>query len=373
VIPFAFGVFFAFGIGLVLVGSNQAELARDLGLDLAGSGLLGAVVALGIGVGVSASGPLVDRLPRRPILVAAALVAAAALLGVEPSMSVPRALAHLWLLGVGIGVHETLVNVSITERHAARAARTLLFVHSAVTLGAVAGPPAIGWLGATWDWTASFRAAGLLQLGLAAAALAVRFPEPPQAHPSRRVPLRAVWRPGLAPLLLIGFSYVGVETTLTLFAVPYATGPLGLSEARGLAAISSLWLGLLAGRLLLLALVREVGAGWLVAAGLLGGAVIAAGIGGGSARIELWFGAVGTVMGLVFPVMIALTAALVPEARGTATGLVAGAGAFGGFAVPWLHGAIGDAAGVAPALWSLAPWCAVMALAAGSVGRRLAR
>jgi fucose permease len=187
------------------------------------------------------------------------------------------------------------------------------------------------------------------------------------------VPLRAVWRPGLAPLLLIGFSYVGVETTLTLFAVSYATGPLGLSEARGLAAISSLWLGLLAGRLLLLALAREVGAGSLVAAGLLGAVVIAAGIGGGSSQVELVFGAVGAVMGLVFPVMIALTAALVPEARGTATGLVAGAGAFGGFAVPWLHGAIGDAAGVTPALSSLAPWCAVMTLAAWSVGRRLAR
>jgi fucose permease len=270
-------------------------------------------------------------------------------------------------------VHETLVNASIAERHGARAARSLLFVHAAVTLGAVVAPPAIGWMAAAWDWTASFRAAGLLQLGLAAAAFAVRFPEPPQAHPSRRVPLRAVFRPELLPLLLIGFAYVGVETTLTLFAVPYATGALALPASRGLGAISSLWLGLLAGRLLMLALVRDVDSRSLVVAGLLGAAAIAGGIGGGSARIELWFGAIGAVMGLVFPVMIALTAALVPEARGTATGLVAGAGAFGGFAVPWLHGAIGDVAGAGPALWSLAPWCAAVALAAWVVGRRLAR
>ena len=45
-------------------------------------------------------------------------------------------------------------------------------------------------------------------------------------------------------------------------------------------------------------------------------------------------------------------------------GLVAAAGALGGFVVPWLTGALGDAAGVGIALGSLAAWSLVIAIAA---------
>jgi nitrate/nitrite transporter NarK len=87
---------------------------------------------------------------------------------------------------------------------------------------------------------------------------------------------------------------------------------------------------------------------------------------GVAARLEivLVWGATGFALGFVFPVMIALAAARFPEARGSAVGLVAGAGALGGFAVPWLHGALGDRLGLAAALLWLAPWCAAVALAA---------
>ena len=54
-LPFCFTSFVAFGLGLVLVGANQAELSRQLGVQLAGSGMLAAALSLGLGVGVVAS------------------------------------------------------------------------------------------------------------------------------------------------------------------------------------------------------------------------------------------------------------------------------------------------------------------------------
>ena len=51
-LPLAFAAFLLFGVMLVLVGANQAELARDLGIDLAGSGLLVSLLSVGLGVGV---------------------------------------------------------------------------------------------------------------------------------------------------------------------------------------------------------------------------------------------------------------------------------------------------------------------------------
>ena len=94
--------FTVFGFLLVLVGTCQEALSRDLGLDLAQFGLLGAVLALGIGAGVIIAGPVVDRLPRRPVLVGASLVASAALFGVERSAAFERMLVHVLAAGFGV-------------------------------------------------------------------------------------------------------------------------------------------------------------------------------------------------------------------------------------------------------------------------------
>jgi fucose permease len=80
--------------------------------------------------------------------------------------------------------------------------------------------------------------------------------------------------------------------------------------------------------------------------------------------VELLFGVVGAALGCVFPLMVALAGERLPDDRGLASGVVVAAGALGGFAIPWLHGAIGDAAGVAVGVASLAVWCVAIAAAA---------
>jgi len=370
VIALAFGAFLLFGVMLVLVGANQAELARDLELDLAGSGLLVSLLSVGLGVGVLGAGPLVDRVPRRPLFVASALVAAAALLSIDRSMGLSRAGLHLAAIGVGLGVYETLLNVVVGELHGARAAKPLSFVHSAATLGAMSGPALAVWLAALADWSWSFRALGVGHLLLAAAAFAVPFPPPARtAHAAGPGLLPPGAARALLPFALISFAYVGVETALSVLAVPYATQALGLPEAHGVAAISALWAGLLAGRLALLLARGAIDARYLVLAGAAGALVLGAGVAVRLAPIELLFGATGAALGLVFPLMVALVGERAGPARGTATGLVVGAGALGGFTLPWLHGALGDVAGPAFAVGTLAAWAALVAAAAWSVKR----
>jgi fucose permease len=361
----AFAAFLLFGVMLVLVGANQAELARDLELDLAGSGLLVSLLSVGLGVGVLGAGPLVDRLPRRPLFVGASLVAAAALLSVDRSMDLARAGVHLAAIGIGLGVYETLLNTIVGELHGTRAAKPLTLVHSGATLGAIGGPALAASLAAFADWSWSFRALGAGHLVVAVAALAVPFPGPAADHPAARpalLPSGATRT--LLPFALISFAYVGVETALTILAVPYATGAMGLVEARGVAAISAFWAGLLAGRLALLLARGAIDARYLVFAGTAATLVLGAGTAARVAPIELFFGVAGATLGLVFPLMIALVGERAGSARGTATGLVVGAGALGGFALPWLHGALGDAVGPGFAVGSLAAWAVLLAAAA---------
>jgi fucose permease len=370
VLALAFVGFVAFGVVLVIVGANQGDLATALSLDLSASGLLGASLSLGIGGGVLVSGPLVDRWPRRPLFVGSSAAATAALLAVNAEIGFPRAFAALFALGFALGFYETLLNTVVVERHAPRAARPLTFVHSGATLGAMLGAPAIAWLAARSGWTATFTASAAVFGALAVAGLALRL-DPPARPEATFADEPGEGRVTLAILPFAGVAacYVGVETAVTLFATPYARA-LELGVERGVAAISAFWLGLLLGRLGFLAWRGPVDSRLLVAAGFASAALLGAGVVAETHALELLVGGAGLFLGFVFPVFVALTTQRFPAARGTATGLVTGAGAAGGFAVPWLAGAVGDRFGIAAAFLSLAGWCLALAACAIAARRR---
>ena len=363
-----FSAFFCFGVVLALAGASQPEIAADLGLDLARSGLLVSTLAIGIGIGVVGAGPLFDRHARRPLFVGSTLLAAAALIFVDAGIGYTRLLVHLIAIGIGIGAYDTLINALVIERYRERAARPMTLVHAGATVGAMLGPPLIGFAAAQLHWTASFRWTGYIHLVLAAAMLVYPFPKPRarlvRRHKSDRM-FGLLATPALLPFAAIAFAYVGVEASMTVFAVPYAKDVLQLSPDHGRLAISAFWLGLLAGRVGSAASEKWLQPRLFVAAGILGAACIVAGVVSKSAEVLAIFGLTGFAWGCVFPLMISLAGRQFPRTPGTAAGLAAGFGAAGGFAVPWLTGAVGDSWGVTSAVGSLAIWS--LLIAAGGV------
>jgi fucose permease len=364
-----FAVSFAvFGVVLVLPGAHQADLARALGLDLAESGQIASVMAAGIGIGVVGAGPLFDRMRRRPLFVASLALAAAGLLTVEAEMSFARWLVHMALVGVGIGAYDTLINASVVERYHERAATPMSLIHAMAAVGAIAGPLIAAELATQDTWVRSFHALGAAHGLLAGACAFIAFPAPvPHAElaeeTARPRALRAVAR-AVLPFAAVAFAYVGVEASMTMFAVPYASQALALPEWRGGRAISAFWLGLLLGRVGILLLPYPLGARSLLGAGLLAAVALAGCVVSRVGIVEATFFATGVALGCVYPVMVTLAGQRVPWARGTAAGLAAGAGALGGTAVPWLTGALGDALGVALGIASLAGWCLLIAASA---------
>jgi MFS family permease len=372
VLALSFASFFAFGVALVIVGTNQADLAADLRLDLAESGLLGASLSLGIGAGVLLSGPLVDRGPRRPLFLGASAAAAVALSAVSDNAGLTGALVCLATLGFALGFYETLLNTVVAERYREAAARPLTLVHTGATLGAVLGAPALAWIAARAGWVAGFRASAAMFVALGAVGLAFSFERPrAEGAPASGKPVVGRVGLGIAPFAGVAACYVGVETALTLFATPYAESALGIGGERGVAGISAFWLGLLVGRLAFLAWRGPVDARLLVAAGLAAALALGAGVAAQLRALEALLFATGLCLGLVFPVFVLLAALRFPDARGTATGIVTGAGAAGGFVAPWLTGLLGDARGVRAAFLSLAVWCLILAACAAlALGRR---
>jgi fucose permease len=370
-LPYCFAAFVVFGSVLVLVGANQADLSSALGLGLAGTGLLVSALSIGLGIGVVAAGPLFDRYPRRRLFAGSTLLAGVALLAVAPDDGFASWLLLMAITGLGIGAYDTLINAVVAQHFGVLSARPMSVMHSAASLGAVLGPLLVGWLSIHFHWTASFTWIGAAHVALALGAFFVAFPVPdtrPVVSSAESPPDRVRWT-GLLPFAGVAFAYVGIEAAMTIIAVPYATLALGLGAERGRLAISAFWLGLFLGRIGAIALRRPLDTSVLLAAGALAALLIFAAAIFAAPAPELPFLAAGLALGCVYPVMISLAAQRFPHARGTAAGLAAGAGALGGFAIPWITGALGDGGGVTLAFGSLSLWSIMLACCAAAARR----
>jgi len=352
--------FVVFGVALVLPGAVQPALAAALGLDLAASGLVASALSLGLGVGVVAGGPLADRLPRRPLFAGASALAAAAGLALAYFPSFAGALAATAGIGLGAGLYETLLNAAIPERRPEAAAARLSLLHACATLGAALGAPALGPFAVAHGFTAAYGALGAGFAVVAALGLALRFPAPPRAR--HDAPVAPASFAALGPWMAGAFAYVGLETALSVFAVPHAEST-GYAAARGMRALSAFWLGLLLARVAFAASRRPAQPRLLRLAGSVGALVLAAGAALPVAP-EALFLAAGLALGVVFPLLVVFAGEALPARRATAVGLVVGAGSFGGFAVPWGVGALGDRLDTHAALGALAACALSIALAA---------
>jgi fucose permease len=349
-----------FGAALVLPGAAQPALAAALGLDLAASGLVASALSIGLGAGVVAGGPLADRLPRRPLFAGAAGLAALAALALPAFPSFAGALAATAGIGLGAGIYETLLNAAVPERRPEAAAARLSLLHAGATLGAALGAPALGALAGASGHGAAYAALGAGLAAVALLGLAVRFPAPPAAHRGARG--GALSLAALVPWMAGAFAYVGIETALSVFAVPHATGA-GYAPERGMRALSGLWLGLLIARIAFAALRRPARRAQLRVAGGAGALALAAG-----AVLplppEASLGAAGLGLGVVFPLLVSFAGDAAPASRATAVGVVVAAGSLGGFLVPWAAGALGDRFGTGASLALLAALALAIALAA---------
>ena len=360
-LPFFFICFMAFGLGLVLVGSNQAQLAEQLDIELAGSGMLTSALSLGLGVGVLAAGPLLDRYPAKPLFAASLLFTGMALVGIGHEHDYARWLLQLAAVGLGMGAYDTYINGLVSKRYRENAARPMAVVHAGAALGAILGPLAVHWIEANHHWSDSFAWLGGFDLLLAALALLVSFPEPTR-RPDPRQTTRPSALAGLLALSVMAIFYVGVEASVTVFTLPYAE-TLGLGSSQGRMGISGFWLGLLLGRLGVLGLSR-VGEGTLAAGGVLGGLLLGFSVAASFSFLQVALLGVGLALGCVYPLLIALAGQRNPGSEGTAAGLVAGVGAVGGFAIPLLTGVVGDLLGVRMAFASIAVGCALIGVIA---------
>ncbi|WP_143528558.1 MFS transporter [Rubrobacter xylanophilus] len=340
-----------------------ADLARHLGLSPASLGLALALQSASGVAGLLAAGRAVDRLGRRPVLVAGISGTGAYLLLLPFVEGYAALLAVLALSGTA-GFYDLSCNLLGGDYERQTGHRAMILFHAGFSGGAGLGALGSGMaLAAGAGYEAVYAAAGTALLALALAAL--RLPLPGDAPaPGEEAGGESPGRLSSAVFVCAALVFVCffADAAIEGYASLYLRGALGSGAFLGGAAIAGMYLAGAAGRLLGAAAVARLGERWVLAgAGLLAAAgLVAAALAGSASRAAAGLVLVGVALSPVAPLAFSLTARAAPGS-GRAVSVVTAAGYLAFTAGPVLFGALADALSLGAAFLLLGVLCFALA------------
>lgn len=244
--------FISLGLPDSMLGAAWPVMQGQLGLPLAGAGLVSMIVSGSTIVSSLLSGVLIRRLGTGKLTLISVSMTALALLGFSFSQN------YLWLcliaipLGLGAGSVDSALNDFVARNFAAR---HMNWLHSFWGVGATSGPLIMAFmLSQTGRWQMGYRTVAIVQFSLVAILtfslpLWQRFPAPASPNTTvGRVKIRKL--KGIVPNLVAFFAYCAVETSTGLWAASFLVRQRGLSQVLAAGGASAYYLGITLGRFL---------------------------------------------------------------------------------------------------------------------------
>jgi len=244
--------FISLGLPDSMLGAAWPVMQGELGLPLAGAGLVSMIVSGSTIISSLFSGMLIRRMGTGKLTLVSVLMTALALLGYSFSQN------YLWLciiafpLGLGAGAVDAALNDFVARNFAAR---HMNWLHSFWGVGATTGPLIMAFmLNQTGRWQMGYRTVAIVQFTLVAI-LAIslplwrRFPTPP-SPPTATGKGKGQRIRGMTPNLVAFFAYCAVEASTGLWAASFLLKQRGLSSVLAAGGASAYYLGITLGRLL---------------------------------------------------------------------------------------------------------------------------
>lgn len=338
-----------FGMVLALPGTvlGLPEVVSRFDLTLADRGVLIATLFIGLLVGSVASGPIVDAVGHRVSLAVSAALIAAGLPLFSAASSYPLALISLAAIGVASAGINTAANALCSETFPHELGRRMNGIAIAVGTGGLSMPAATALLGGSVSWSGVVNGGAVLAATVAIAALRIAAPRASAVEVSAAARIPAVLRqPGLIWFALIVMCAAGTEASMAGFTSTYLT-TLGFTPKAATWALSSHWVGLIAGRLALARLVDRGKRRAILAAALAGAAALL--VLATTARIGLLAIApftVGLAIAIVMPTTLALAGERYRAHAGTLFGILLTLAQVGAIVLPAAVGVVGEYSGV---------------------------
>lgn len=369
--------FLVFGICVATIGPALPWLTQHWHVRLDDGGVLFTMLFTGSCLTVTISGIVLDRIGRKPILVAGLFLMATGFIGLSFSPSLSVALPFTFIIGLGWGCLDVTLNVFVADLFPGTRGTALNLTNTAFGIGSLIAPLAVG---TALTITGSPQVVLVSLSGIAMLPcfifIVLTFP----LHRRRRQKVSHPLSSGLTLVrekyllvaTLLFFLYVGIEIGFGGWAYSFATLGAHLGAAEAALVVSVFWIAFTLGRLGA-GMVTRKGAG---ASLVLGGALIAAGGAGAIALFStstevLFIGAalVGIGFAPIFPTAFGLVTDRYPTVSGAVSSVVVLGGSLGGALLPYVQGRLLLAGGVSAA----AGFTATVALCIGGLQILLTR
>ena len=363
--------FLALGMITAALGPALPELADHTGSSLGEIGAVFSALFLGALFAQGLNGLGFDRLGARRFLLAGLLLLGGGTIGFTLASTLWLGLALAFVAGVGHGIVDVAVNVTISNTFSQRRASAVNLVNVFFGIGAFIGPALAGL--ALQEWNSALPSLWLgagLEIALAPVfAVFLGRTALKTAHettPAQRTKARPVYRS--ASLWLLGgliLVYVGIENGVGGWISTYMSATTEMAVAQAALVASGFWLAITLGRVVASLLGVRVGAQgllWVSLSCALGGSLLIAAASGNAGWTVAGTVLLGMGFGPIFPTTMAITTATFPHSPGTAASILVALGSLGGMLVPWGMGWVLAYGGPRPGA-ALSVVCAALMLA----------
>jgi fucose permease len=338
-----FAITLVAGISGTLLGPAFQSLATRFTIPLESSGVFTGLQFLGITLSILATGRLLDRYDARYALMGGSILTGVGLLIIAGAQSLPIALVGAFVLGLGYGIADVAANVVIAKLNPEHTGAALSLLATFYGLGAVLGPQLLNWALTQNNFTLAFTATAIASLLLTLPFSQSSLPAHHDQTDAQATPIRINWWI-LLPFGIFLFLYVGVEVGFSSWIVTQISTLTTATESLATVGASLFWVGVTIARglgsvvlkrfteqqVLILAIVM-IFVGTLLL--LLFQTVV------GVALVSAFI--VGLGCGPIFPISMALSGSVYPEARGKTSGAMIAAGTLGAAVLPWIQGQLG--------------------------------
>jgi fucose permease len=264
------GNFALYGITLTIIGASVPQVIRAFGWSYTVTGLVLAAGSVGYFIFTFMTGILLHRVSPRAAMVFGLLIESCCLIFVTRSPRPAPNMALFFGLGMGQGITEVVTNYLVVGMEREGESGLMTLIHAFFCLGAVVGPFSVGALARVGvGWNAVYTSAGVLAVGTAVLFLALPTSGTglsgsqttsgavsPTSASGNRAPggLRLFFEPLLILSFCIILLYVGSELGVSNWIAEYFVREHGSTPSTAAYMSSTLWTGILFGRLILSAL-----------------------------------------------------------------------------------------------------------------------
>ena len=338
----------AAGAAVSVFGPSLESISDEFGITYGQVSLVITTISVGFLTGSLAGGAISDRSGRKVMLVLSAAGSSVALVWMAASPSFGSLLAASFLAGGALGPGAAVSTALVADAARERSTRALNLVNTAFALGAILAPSLVAVCLAVFaNWRVAYL---VVAVWLATGAVVfARLSYPPRrgASPPFRTVLSGLLSPAPVLVGLVLTMYVGVEIAFADFGAAFMEHVQGIARTAAAASVTAFWIGILAGRLVVVRLAATWPAERIIRRSLILALAMSTltALASSAPMAVLGFALTGAALGGVFPTVMGIGVRLRPEMSGALAGaLVAMAGVGGAVLAPML-GAASDAAG----------------------------